>query len=179
MTWLLLLHDRYSGKAEIWLANADHELNIGFYDIGARARVQHARTQAGTHSSRSLPRSRTAIELPLNAKATAGDSLPIYVTLNTNLVTVNTTVTGLGLLKSYLMLCPGQDVPQQLAGGNTQGTLTDASAVTNIYVGETYCLQVSMICRRARCRQRGATPLHCTATRFRASLLRASERVRA
>jgi hypothetical protein len=54
---------------------------------------------------------------------------------------VNTPVTGLGLLKSYLMLCPGQDVPQQLSGGNTVGTLTDASGVTNVYVGETYCLQ--------------------------------------
>ena len=71
----------------------------------------------------------------------AGDSLPITVTLNTNLVTVNTTVTGLGLLKSYLMLCPGQDVPQQLAGGNVLGTLTDATNVTNVFVGETYCIQ--------------------------------------
>jgi hypothetical protein len=83
---------------------------------------------------------RAAIELPLSASAVAGDSLPITVTLNTNVVTVNTTVTGLGLLKSYLMLCPGQDVPQQ-AGGNTIGTLTDATSVTNVFVGETYCLQ--------------------------------------
>ena len=71
----------------------------------------------------------------------AGDSLPITVTLNTDLVTVNTPVTGLGLLKSYLMLCPGQDVPQQLSGGNVIGNLTDASGVTNVYVGETYCMQ--------------------------------------
>jgi hypothetical protein len=98
----------------VWLANVDRELNVGFYDI--------------------------AIELPLSASAVAGDSLPITVTLNTNAVTVDTTVTGLGLLKSYLMLCPGQDVPQQV-GGNTIGTLTDASSVTNVFVGETYCLQ--------------------------------------
>ncbi len=84
--------------------------------------------------------SAAAIELPLNAQAVAGDSLPITVTLNTDLVTVDTTVTGLGLLKSYLMLCPGQDVPQQL-GGNTIGQLTDASTVTNVFVGETYCLR--------------------------------------
>jgi hypothetical protein len=71
----------------------------------------------------------------------AGDSLPITVTLNTDLVTVNTPVTGLGLLKSYLMLCPGQDVPQQLGNGNVLGNLTDASTVTNVYVGETYCMQ--------------------------------------
>ena len=83
-----------------------------------------------------------AIELPLNAQAVAGDSLPITVTLNTDLVTINTPVTGLGLLKSYLMLCPGQDVPQQLSGGgNTIGSLTDASGVTDVYVGETYCMQ--------------------------------------
>jgi len=63
------------------------------------------------------------------------------VTLNTDLVTINTPVTGLGLLKSYLMLCPGQDVPQQLSGGNMVGNLTDASGVTNVFVGETYCMQ--------------------------------------
>ena len=88
------------------------------------------------------PRACPAIELPLNAQAVAGDSLPITVTLNTDLVTVNTPVTGLGLLKSYLMLCPGQDVPQQLSGGgNTIGSLTDASGVTDVYVGESYCFQ--------------------------------------
>ena len=82
-----------------------------------------------------------AIELPLNAQAVAGNSLPISVTLNTNLVTVNTTVTGLGLLTSYLMLCPGQDVPQTI-NGQTIGNLTNAVGVTDVYVGETYCLQV-------------------------------------
>ena len=101
-----------------------------------------------------------AIELPLNAQAVAGDSLPITVTLNTDLVTVNTPVTGLGLLKSYLMLCPGQDVPQQLSGGgNTIGSLTDASGVTDVYVGETYA--------RAHVRV-GARPFELTrAIRFR------------
>ena len=107
---------RYFGKVEVWLENTAHSLLVGFYDV--------------------------AIELPLNAQAVAGDSLPITVTLNTDLVTVNTPVTGLGLLKSYLMLCPGQDVPQQVSGGgNTIGSLTDASGVTDVYVGETYCMQ--------------------------------------
>lgn len=32
-------------------------------------------------------------------------------------------------------------MPQQLSGGNVIGNLTDASAVTNVYVGETYCMQ--------------------------------------
>jgi len=106
---------RYYGKLEVWLENAAHSLLIGFYDI--------------------------AIELPLNAQAVAGNSLPITVTLNTNLVTVNTPVTGLGLLTSFLMLCPGQDVPQQLSGGNVIGNLTNAAGVTDVYVGETYCMQ--------------------------------------
>ena len=115
---------RYYGKLEVWLENAAHSLLVGFYDI--------------------------AIELPLNAQAVAGADLPITVTLNTNLVTVNTPVTGLGLLKSYLMLCPGQDVPQQLTGGNVIGNLTDASGVTDVYVGETYCMQ-HVRCPRADC----------------------------
>ena len=102
------------------------------------------RAPRGVHdaAARAEARARPAIELPLNAQAVAGDSLPITVTLNTDLVTVNTPVTGLGLLKSYLMLCPGQDVPQQVSGGgNTIGSLTDASGVTDVYVGETYCMQ--------------------------------------
>lgn len=81
----------YVGKIEVWLNNTFHELLIGFYDL--------------------------AIELPLSTRAIAGSSLPITVTLNTRLVTVNTTVTGLGLLTSYLQLCPGQGVCLRAAGG--------------------------------------------------------------
>ena len=56
------------------------------------------------------PRACPAIELPLNAQAVAGDSLPITVTLNTDLVTVNTPVTGLGLLKSYLNIMAADNI---------------------------------------------------------------------
>ena len=84
----------------MWLFNAAHAdgLLVGFYDA--------------------------AVELPLNAAAVAGDSLPITVTLNTTLVTVNTPVTGLGLLKSYLMICPNQDVPQQARSASTRAAHT-------------------------------------------------------
>jgi predicted methyltransferase len=46
-------------------------------------------------------------------------------------VTVNTTVTGLGLLSSYLMLGPDQDVPQTVNGVSV-GNLTNAIGVTAI-----------------------------------------------
>jgi hypothetical protein len=125
----------------VWLANVDRELNIGFYDIGACATQRARRASASDATPRPAASVPAAIELPLSASAIAGESLPITVTLNSNAVTVNTTVTGLGLLKSYLMLCPGQDVPQQDGLGNTIGSLTDAASVTNVFVGETYCMQ--------------------------------------
>ena len=39
-------------------------------------------------------------------------------------------VSGLGLLESYVQMCPGQDVPQQ----------QDMSGITTVYAGTTYCM---------------------------------------
>ena len=99
----------YSGKMEIWLA-------------GSRTLCVFWGTVSFT--------------LPLSSAAVGGAGLPIGVTIETNQASINTVVTGYGLLPSTLSFCPGQGVP---AGEEVDGT-----NVTDVYVGEAYCLRHSV-----------------------------------
>ena len=73
--------------------------------------------------------------LPLSSTAAGADGLPVGVNINSNQANVNTLVTGYGLLPSTLAFCPGQGV----ASG-----LEDGTNLTDVFVGETYCLRHSV-----------------------------------
>ena len=74
--------------------------------------------------------------LPLSSTASGGAGLPVGVSVNTNQANVNTIVTGYGLLPSALSFCPGQGIAPGLA--------EDGTNVTDVFVGEAYCLRHSV-----------------------------------
>jgi hypothetical protein len=67
--------------------------------------------------------------------AAGADGLPVGVNINSNQANINTIVTGYGLLPSVLAFCPGQGV----ASG-----LEDGTNLTDVFVGESYCLRHSV-----------------------------------
>ena len=71
--------------------------------------------------------------LPLSATAAGAAGLPIGVSVNTNQANVNAIVTGYGMLPSTLSFCPGQ--------GIIAPELEDGTNVTDVFVGESYCLR--------------------------------------
>ena len=73
--------------------------------------------------------------LPLSSTAAGADGLPVGVNINSNQANINTIVTGYGLLPSVLAFCPGQGV----ASG-----LEDGTNLTDVFVGEVYCLRHSV-----------------------------------
>lgn len=99
----------YSGKMEIWLA-------------GSRTLCVFWGTVSFT--------------LPLSSAAVGGAGLPISVAIDSNQASINTVVTGYGLLPSTLAFCPGQGIP---AGQEVDGTM-----LTDVFVGESYCLRHSV-----------------------------------
>ena len=94
----------YTGKMQIWLAGTV-TLCIFWGDV--------------------------SITLPLTSTAAGAAGLPVGVTLNNNQVSVDTLVTGYGLLPSTLAFCPGQGDASNLANGTN---------LTDIYTGTTYCI---------------------------------------
>jgi hypothetical protein len=98
----LVSRRRYTGKMEVWLAGAK-TLCIFWGDV--------------------------SLTLPLSSSALGGGAgLPVSVVLNNNQASVDTVVTGYGLLPSNLSFCPQQD-----------GGVMPADDV--VYVGEVYCLR--------------------------------------
>ena len=73
--------------------------------------------------------------LPLSSTAAGANGLPVGVNINSNQANINTIVTGYGLLPSVLDFCPGQGV----ASG-----LEDGTNLTDVFVGEMYCLRHSV-----------------------------------
>ena len=76
-----------------------------------------------------------SLTLPLSSTAAGPAGLPVGVTINSNKANINALVSGYGLLPSILSFCPGQ---------GDASNVTDGTNLTDVFVGETYCIRHSV-----------------------------------